>query len=101
MAQIKEEIKRKKCFTSIFVNILKVFVFFVAMFLTEILVIFTEKCKSSLFDSLLFVIKDGFHQFRQSLMLIDTPFYALVIQTISSLLFYLFGVFACKIGIQV
>ncbi|XP_057374919.1 chitin synthase chs-2-like [Daphnia carinata] len=104
LGRIKENMKETRPFIQMFVSLWKL-LFFVGTMLIFARVIFMtqdERVFDANLDHFLLSIKDGFIQFADSLTSanLTSPFYVFVIQTTASFLFYCFGTFACKIGVQ-
>lgn len=103
LGRIKENMKKTRHFIQMFVSLWKLLVFLCTMLILTSVVL-PEGCTTDAnLSSFLFVIKQGLHQFWSSAIPLDwiSPFYIFVIQSSTSLLFYWFGTFACKIGAQV
>ncbi|KAK4009038.1 hypothetical protein OUZ56_014179 [Daphnia magna] len=103
LGRIKEKMKKTRHFIQMFVSLWKLLVFLCTMLILTSVVL-PEGCTTDAnLSSFLFVIKQGLHQFWSSAIPLDwmSPFYIFLIQSSTSLLFYLFGTFACKIGAQV
>ncbi|XP_032785589.2 chitin synthase chs-2 [Daphnia magna] len=102
LGRIKEKMKKTRHFIQMFVSLWKLLVFLCTMLILTSVVL-PEGCTTDAnLSSFLFVIKQGLHQFWSSAIPLDwmSPFYIFLIQSSTSLLFYLFGTFACKIGAQ-
>lgn len=104
LARLRKRNETANPLSHISIKCFKILVFFGTIFLAECAFstggIFSLDIIGKLFSSF---VQDGFNEFMGSANVLHftSPFYVFLIHFVSSLFFYWFSIFACKMNIQV